>query len=120
MSDQSINDLLDLHQLKIQQIVTGLMSLIQLTLPDPVVTVEGGDIGLGFGKGYKGLVFVITPFLAYVRLGIAKGAALRDPTELLEGQGKVHRHIKIREPAELENPALTALLGAAVEIAHPQ
>ncbi len=120
MSDQSINDLLAPYQPKIQQIVKGLITLIHISLPNPVVTVEGGDIGLGFGTGYKGLVFVITPFPVYVRLGIAHGAALRDPTGLLEGRGKVHRHIKIREPGELEDPALTALLRAAAEIAHPQ
>jgi len=105
MSDHSINDLLDPYQSKIQQIAKGLLSLCHLSLSNPVVTVDGGGIGLDFGTGFKGLDLIITPFPTYVRLGIAKGAALEDPTGLLEGCGKVHRHIKIRELAELVSRA---------------
>jgi hypothetical protein len=47
------------------------------------------------GSGYKGLVFVISPFKTHVNLGIVHGATLADPAGLLEGTGKVHRHVKL-------------------------
>jgi hypothetical protein len=52
---------------------------------------------------------------SYVNLGFYHGAALRDPTHLLEGTGKRLRHVKIRTDAEAKNPAIAALLRNAIE-----
>ncbi|MFD7444157.1 DUF1801 domain-containing protein [Streptomyces sp. NPDC059909] len=82
--------------------------------PDAVVTVDGNHIGFGTGTGYKGLVFTVAPAKAHVTLGIAGGAGLPDPAGLLEGSGKVHRHIKLRGPEDLERPELGQLLEAAL------
>jgi hypothetical protein len=51
-------------------------------------------------------------------LGIAGGASLSDPDGLLQGKGKVHRHIKIYGIGDLENPALKPLIQSAVEAAR--
>lgn len=91
--------------------------LIQL-IPGSVETVDDENIGLGFGKGYKGLVFVITPRPGYVMLGIANGASLSDPDGLLQGKGKVHRHVKFYSLADIENPAVERLLQTAVDAAR--
>ena len=91
-------------------------------LPGAVETVNDENIGLGFGMGYKGLVFVITPRPGYVMLGIAAGASLSDPHGLLQSKGRVHRHIKFYRIGDLENPALEPLIQSAVEAAraHPK
>lgn len=83
-------------------------------VPDPTVTVEGGDIGVGDGPGYKGLIFAITPQRDGVRLGISGGATLADPAQLLVGKGKVHRHLKLRAPADLARPEVGELMDAAM------
>ncbi|WP_419995660.1 DUF1801 domain-containing protein [Streptomyces boninensis] len=83
--------------------------------PDAVVTEDGDHIGFGTDAGYKGLVFTLIPAKEHVTLGIAGGASLPDPAGLLEGTGKVHRHVKLRGTADLEQPELTALLKAALE-----
>jgi hypothetical protein len=51
---------------------------------------------------------------AHVNLGFYHGAALDDPAGLLEGTGKRLRHIKIRDVAASRNPAIGALLRAAI------
>jgi hypothetical protein len=82
--------------------------------PDAVVTVDGNHIGFGTGTGYKGLVFTVAPAKAHLTLGIAGGASLPDPTGLMEGTGKVHRHVKLREPGDLDRPELGDLLAEAL------
>jgi uncharacterized protein DUF1801 len=88
--------------------------------PDAVMTVDepntrfGTTIGFGTTTGYKGLRFTITPQRAHVTLGIAYGADLPDPSGLMEGNGKVHRHVKLRQPQDLDRPELRRLMAAAM------
>ena len=56
----------------------------------------------------------ICPLKDYVRLGFYYGGALPDPDELLVGEGKRLRHIKIYSIAEARRPAVRRLIKAAV------
>ena len=56
---------------------------------------------------------LIPPRADYVRLGLYRGAELPDPSGLLEGHGKVHRHVKLRTSEDLDRPALRDLMAAA-------
>ena len=49
----------------------------------------------------------------HVNLGFNYGSELPDPAGLLQGQGKLLRHVKIRSPEDLSNPALRRLLEVA-------
>jgi len=71
-------------------------------------------IGYGFGTGYRDLICTIMPTKTRVNLGIAQAIELPDPEGLLEGTGKLHRHIKFRPPADLKRPGVRQLLVAAV------
>jgi len=71
-------------------------------------------IGYGFGPKYADLICVIMPQKSYVNLGFYKGTELPDPKGLLEGTGKLHRHVKLKTPAEIKSAALKALLKAAL------
>jgi hypothetical protein len=86
-------------------------------IPDAVETCEGGDYGVGTAPGYKGLVFVITPQERGVRLGIAGGAGLGDPDGLMQGRGRVHRHVKVADAAAADAPPLRDLMRRAAEAA---
>ena len=48
-----------------------------------------------------------------VNLGFYYGAELPDPEELLQGAGKLLRHVKIREAKAIRSPALRQLLKVA-------
>ncbi|WP_117215499.1 DUF1801 domain-containing protein [Allorhizocola rhizosphaerae] len=82
--------------------------------PDAVVTQDKETMGFGTAPGYKGLVFTVIPARAHVTLGIAHGASLPDPAGLMEGDGKVHRHVKIRAAEDLRRPELLDLMDAAL------
>jgi hypothetical protein len=88
--------------------------LILDSYPDAVVSIDRNDIGFGRGSGYKGLAFTVSPHRSHVTLGIAGGATLPDPAGLMEGSGKVHRHVKIRQNSDLDRWELRALIAAAV------
>jgi len=71
-------------------------------------------IGYGYSPGYHGVVCTLLLSKTGVKLGIAYGAALPDPKQLMRGQGKVHRHVPLSTTSDLKQPGLKALLKAAL------
>jgi hypothetical protein len=94
-----------------------LRALVLEVHPDAVEVVRLGDRAATYGVGPKkmteGYAYVM-PQGGHVNLGFYQGATLADPHGLLEGTGKAMRHVKVRSPADLERPALRALVAAAV------
>ena len=87
-------------------------------LPFPRAT-EGSDrsarvLRYSYGPEYKGTVETLILNKTGVKIGIPYGTQLPDPTGLLAGEGKVHRHVAVAEPAQLKNPALKSLLKEAL------
>jgi len=87
---------------------------IRKIFPEALETAEGKELGYGFDRGYKGLVFAISLKKVGINLGVAGGATLDDPAHLMSGTGKVHRHVEILKPATLKNAALLDLLRRAL------
>ena len=99
----------------IQELVTGIRALLLDVLPDAVEKAQYGKaIGYGVGPKMGDLVCVIAPQKAWVNLGVFGAVGLPDPEGLLEGTGKLHRHVKIRTAADLARPAVRALVEAAL------
>jgi hypothetical protein len=103
---------------QVTAIARGLHALIQGVFPDAIRSQDKGDTGYGFGRGYKGLVFVVSPHARHVNLGVAHGAQLQSSFPILQGTGKVHRHVKLASLNDLANPDLTKLMNAALEAAR--
>ena len=61
----------------------------------------------------EGYVYIL-PHTAWINLGFYKGTDLPDPKGLLEGTGARMRHVKIRTAKEAEQPAVRALIKAAL------
>lgn len=72
-----------------------LQGLIKDVFPDAVRSQDKGDIGYGFGKGYKGLVFVVSPQARHVNLGVAHGAELQSSFPILQGSGRLHHRGRV-------------------------
>jgi hypothetical protein len=102
---------------KILEIAAEIQNIITQIFPAAVVSEDEDNIGYGFGSGYKGLVFVISPYREHVNLGIVNGASLDDPDHLMDGKGKVHRHVKLQRIEQVRSPELREMmlraLGAA-------
>jgi hypothetical protein len=67
----------------------------------PVVCVEGAPFAY------------VNVFKAHVNVGFFHGAALKDPTGILEGSGRYMRHAKLKPDSDLDPLALNALITAA-------
>lgn len=103
---------------RVSTIARQLEGLVRKVFPGAVESRDGAEIGFGFGTGYKDLVFVVSRQKTHVNLGIARGAELQSKFPLLEGRGKVHRHVKITALDDLTNPELTRLMQAALKAAR--
>jgi hypothetical protein len=55
----------------------------------------------------------VNAFEAHVNVGFFRGAEMADPNGLLEGTGKVMRHVKLRPGHDFDAMALTKLIDAA-------
>lgn len=72
----------------------------------------------GYGVGPKKMTehfCYIAAFRDRINLGFNYGANLPDPEGLLEGTGKLFRHVKIASVEETERPAIRQLLERAVQ-----
>ena len=100
---------------RIRDLTMRTRALVLATLPGAVETVNPGRGNISYGLGAKmtGWACYIAAFRDHVNLGFLCGTQLPDPEALLEGTGKMLRHVKIRSSADLEMPALRALLLAA-------
>ncbi len=84
---------------------------------DPDVTEEWKWRGVPVWS-HGGIICTGETYKAVVKMTFAKGAALEDPTGLFNAslEGNVRRAIDLREGEEIDVPALTALVKAAVSL----
>lgn len=116
MPETTIDDLLRSYSPQVRDLALRTCALIRGVLPDATEQVHPGwkVIVFGTGEGMRDRVFAVAPHRERVNLQLS-GADLPDPTGLLGGTGKAMRHVKVTRPEVLEDPALHALLRAAVE-----
>ena len=55
----------------------------------------------------------VNAFKDHVNVGFFRGAEIADPESLLEGTGKLMRHVKLRPERDLNTAALTKLIKTA-------
>ena len=58
----------------------------------------------------------IAVYSEHLNLGFNYGAELHDPNALLEGSGKLIRHIRIDSASNMRNPAVRKLVSAAIQL----
>ncbi|HUV27023.1 MAG TPA: hypothetical protein VMW34_06620 [Anaerolineales bacterium] len=107
-------------QPEVLEIADQVLELIMRIFPDAVVSEDEDNIGFGFGSGYKELVFIIAPQSNWVKLGIVNGAVLDDPKSLMEGKGKIHRHVKLHQLEQAQHPDFEHLMLRALQAAQKQ
>jgi hypothetical protein len=100
----------------VRELAWQLRAVIREVMPEAIEQLDPAAnlIGYGLDRTYKGMICGITLHTAHINLMFARGTELPDPNRLLVGTGKRARHINIRQAAEIENPAVRALLMAAL------
>lgn len=114
MTTPAAEQVLDNCAEPVRPLARAVFDELHRVFPQAVITADADGIGFGTGPGYKYLVFTLLPYRGHVTIGFARGTELPDPAGLLEGAGKVHRHVKIRTDEDLRRPELAALFTAAL------
>ena len=102
---------------KVQEVGWAARALIFDVLPQTVEVPWPQQKAIGYGTGPKKMTehfSWIAPAKAHITFGFYYGAELPDPDGLLEGTGKLLRHAKLRSLADVEQPALRAVLQIAI------
>ena len=103
---------------EVTAIALAARSLVLSLLPEVYEVVWPIQRNVGYGTGPKKQTehFAwIAPAAAHVTFGFNYGAELPDPARLLEGNGKNFRHVKLYTLTDVEQPAVRALLKAAIK-----
>lgn len=111
-----LESFLFLYPPKIQEITLKARGVILAQMPGALELVDPPSkiIAFGYGRKYADLVFALAPFQNHVNLMFSRGAALADPAGLLQGTGKKARHVRLEKLADVDDPALNALLRSAI------
>lgn len=78
------------------------------------VDMTSNVVGYLLGPGYKGTVCTLILSKREIKLGLAGSASFHDPDGLLQGKGKVHRHVPIPASGPSSLPGLRDLLNQAI------
>lgn len=111
-------DLLKPYDRGIQELTLALRQLVLEELaPCCEYIVEVYIVSLLYGPTHrmKDGICYIGVIRDHVNLGFIRGSELADPQRILEGTGKLMRHIKIRTMTDLLRPAIRAYLQEACE-----
>lgn len=97
-------------------LATRRLVLEQAPLASELIYDAYNAVATGFGfTGRPSECFIhIAVYAKWVNLGFHRGAELDDPQRLLQGTGRLVRHIRIADPADLENPATRAFVKQAI------
>jgi hypothetical protein len=103
----------------VSDLTLALRDVVLEEAPDAIESIiKGYAVTIGFsftGKPLKdGFCHVVT-YLDHVNLGFNRGALLPDPNGVLEGTGKLIRHVTMRRQTELDRPFVRRYLQAAIE-----
>jgi hypothetical protein len=113
----TFDELMDIAVPEMRPVAQRLREIVVDVDPDTVEVVRLGDRAATYGVGPKkmseGYAYIL-PHKNWVNLGFYKGADLPDPGGLLEGTGKMLRHVKVRTIEDAERPEIRALLEQAL------
>jgi hypothetical protein len=97
----------------------ALRDLVLQEAPDANEVISRGyavSIAFTFTERWMDAFCYVAVYKAHVNLGFNRGAQLPGAEGVLEGTGKLMRHLPVRAPADLDNPNLRRFLRAALKI----
>ena len=116
--DEPVGELLAGYDPQVRELSLRARALVGELIPDAVEEIDMTSkmIGYNYLPGtYKGLILGIAPKKDHANLMFSRGVELMelDDEGLLQGTGKVARHVKISTPEELAAPGVRRLIQEA-------
>jgi hypothetical protein len=117
-NEAAVADLFAPYPPEVRDLAARTRALVRSLIPDAAEEIDTNPrlLGYTYRPGtYKGLILAIMPQKTYVNVVFSKGVELLelDSAGLLEGTGKVARHLKVREPERLDRPEVRTLITEA-------
>jgi hypothetical protein len=104
---------------KMRDLARKVREFVRGVYPDLIERLDKGSWVIRYSMSEKMSddVAYIAAHKAHLNIGLMRGSQLSNPAGLLEGTGKLLRHVKIKKEADLQErgEALRALLQAALE-----
>ena len=98
---------------ELRAIAKQLRAVARKQMPDAHEFIYHDAIGYSVSDSpFDRICYIAPQKKGYVNFGFFFGAGLPDPANLLIGEGKRLRHVKIWSVAEAKNPALATLIAA--------
>jgi hypothetical protein len=112
----SFDEFLSTYAPDIRDMASRLRAIVMSALPEAAERVYPGWKVISYKPGDRvsKQVCYIAPFNDYVHLGFEHGAELPDPHGVLEGKGKMMRHVTIKQAEDIEPAVLNDLISAAL------
>ena len=118
-----LDEFISKYSPEVQKLARAALAKMRKRLPGAVQLIYDNynALAIAFGSTDRrsDIVLSIALYPRWVSLFFMHGAALSDPKKLLQGSGKTVRHIVLADASDLDDPAVEALIAAAVERADP-
>jgi hypothetical protein len=102
----------------VRELALSLRRMVLEAAPDAIESIYDAynavAIGFSFTGRLKDSFCHIAAYARHVNLGFNRGASLADPQRVLEGTGKLIRHIRMVRESDLAAPFLPRYLQAAI------
>ncbi|HEY6328757.1 MAG TPA: DUF1801 domain-containing protein, partial [Blastocatellia bacterium] len=106
------------YDIKVGELALGLRDIVLGQAPEAIESLFRSyavSLNYSFTAKWNDGFCMIVVYPRHVNLGFHRGAELDDPKGLLEGDGKIMRHIKIASPDDLKKPHLKTFIRAAMK-----
>jgi hypothetical protein len=120
--DPQLLGFLEAYDRHISDLALALREVVLEEAPDAsesIYQVYTVAIWFGFSGKMKDMFCYIATSAGHINLGFPRGASLPDPNRVLEGDGKIMRHIKFRSQRDVERPFVRRYIQAAMEQTAP-
>jgi hypothetical protein len=116
--DRDMLDFLAIDDRPVGPLALALREIVLEEAPEAVEKVfRNHPSALWFGQGVKmtDMFCYIAMASRHVNLGFCRGALIPDPDRVLEGEGRLMRHVKFRSEQDLQRPFVRPYIRAALE-----
>jgi hypothetical protein len=116
--DPQLIGFLEAYDRPIADLALALREIILEEVPqatESIYRVYTVAIWFGFSEKMKDMFCYIATNARHINLGFPRGATLPDPNGALEGEGKAMRHVKFRNPGDLERSFVRRYIHASIE-----
>jgi hypothetical protein len=96
---------------KHKDLITLLQKLIKKIAPHLITSVKRGQ---GCFLDWEKRIMYIHTEVDYIQLWFYTGSSLENHSNLLEGNGKFVRYIKVRNSEDIDEPAFTAIINQVI------